>query len=393
MSYGITDAGFVLKRLADILAELEAAYKSTFGAGINIDSRSPLGQIIGIHAERESLIWEQMEEVYNSRYPDSADGVSLDNVVAVTNVFRLAATKSKVTARISGTDTTVIPIGFVVSVDGNPASRFATIESGIIGAVVTGYVDLIFESEETGPVQAPSGTLTEIETPISGVTSVTNALDATVGRNTETDAELRIRRLISLSRPGTATVDGIRNAVLEVADVVQVGVIENATGIIDSEGRPPYSIEVIVSGGDDEEIAAAILSAKAAGIETYGTETYAVADSQGIFHDIYFSRPVEVTIYMRITITPNEDLNEGELYPTTGDDDIKAAIMTFVSAFYSLGHNVIISQFYTPINTVPGVFGIQIELGITGSDWAESNIVINANELATFDTSRITVIS
>jgi uncharacterized phage protein gp47/JayE len=393
MSYGITDAGFVLKRLADIQAELEAAYRSTFGAGINVDSRSPLGQIIGIHAERESLIWEQMEEVYNSRYPDSASGASLDNLVSITNITRLSATNSRVTARISGTDTTVIPIGFVVSVDGNPTARFATIESGVIGSVVTGYVDLIFDAEETGPVQAPAGTLTEIETPISGVTAVTNALDAVVGRDTETDAQLRIRRLISLSRPGTATVNGIRNAILEIDDVIQANVIENDTGLVDIDGRPAYSIECIVSGGTDADVAAAIFESKAAGIQTYGTESEVVVDSQGMSHTIYFSRPTEVPVYLRITITPNTDPNEGAVYPSNGDDAVEAAILVYVSANYTLGHDVVLSQLYTPINTIEGIFGILVEVSLNGSSWSTSNLSVASDELAIFDSTRITVIS
>lgn len=390
MSYGITAQGFVGKRLADIKDELEAAYKSAFGQGINLDASAPLGQIIGIHAEREAAVWEMMELVYNSRYPDTAEGANLDNVASITNVTRRAATHSVGTIRVSGTNGTVVPSGFVASVSGNAAARFATTESGTITG---GYVDLDVQAEETGPVQAPAGTLTVIETPVSGVTSVTNALDINVGQATETDAELRIRRLEALMRPGAATVDGIRNAVLQVENVVQANVIENATSLEDSEGRPAHSFESVVSGGEQASVAEAIFSSKAAGIETHGDVSETVVDSQGLSHTVKFSRPTEVPVYLRITVTPNTDPNEGTTYPSNGDAAVKAAVLAFSETTFTLGRNIVLNQLYTPINSVGGVFGVVVEVSLNGSAWQSTNLAIAANELATFDSTRITVVS
>jgi len=392
MSFGLGVTGFTPKRLADIKAELEADFKSRLGAAINIDPQGPLGQIIGTISERESLVWEEMEAVYYSRYPSTAEGVSLDRVVEVTNIFRLMATKSNVTARVSGTNGTSVPAGFTASVSGSPASRFISAASGIIGSVSSGYVDIVFEAETAGSTQAPSGTLTVIETPVSGVTSVTNTLDAVVGRETETDTQLRIRRAITLNRPGTATVNGIRNAILNVDNVLQANIVENDTGLYDSDGRPPHSFEAVVSGGNDADIAAAIFASKAAGIETFGEESETVVDSQGTSHTVKFSRPDNKEIYLRVTITPNVDPNEGTVYPSTGDDSIISAIIEFSDAIYVLGHDVILSQFYTPINTIEGVFGILVEASLNGSSWQTTNISVAADELAVFDTSRITVV-
>lgn len=390
MSYGVTDAGFVPKRLADIKEELEAAYKSSFGAAINIDPRAPLGQIIAIHSEREAAIWELLELVYNSRYPDVAEGTSLDNVASITNVSRLPATHSTVTGTITGTNGTVVPAGFIASVSGNETARFVTLAEVTISG---GTATVEMESESTGAIQAPAGTLTVIETPISGVASITNSLDAVVGRETETDTQLRIRRLISLNRPGSATVEGIRNAILEVEDVVQANVIENDTGLTDADGRPPHSIEAVVSGGDDADIAEAIFSSKGAGIETYGTESEDVVDDQGLTHTINFSRPSEIDVYLRITITPNTDPNEGQVYPDTGDDSITDAILEYATAYYTLGKNVVLNLLYTPINTIPGVIGVLIEVSLNGSDWQTTNLEIDADEIAVLDSTRITVVS
>lgn len=387
MSYGITDEGFVRKRLSDIKAEMETAYKSALGAGINVDAQSPLGQIIGISSDLLAVTWELVEALYNSTSPNTAEGVSLDQVAMITNLTRMAATKSTATITITGTNGTTVPSGFVVSVSGNPSARFASIGSGIISG---GTLTLGSESEKTGPVLAPAGSLTVIETPISGVSSVTNATDAIVGRNTETDAEFRTRRMTRQQLSGTATLEGIRNALLEVEDVIQAAVYENTGSTYDIYGRPAKSIECVVSGGADSDIARAIFEAKGAGIQAYGTEIETVTDSQGVAHDIGFTRPEDVEIYLIVNIDTNSDLSEGDVYPNNGDDLIKAVIVDYAKAFV-MGQDVVINKFWTPINTVPGVIGIEILAGTTSPPSTSINIPMDPNQLAVFDTARITV--
>ena len=388
-TYGITAAGFVPKRLADIKLEIEADFRAAYGPGVNLDPRTPEGQIIGAQSEREALVWEMAEQVYNSRYPDTAQGAALDNVAAVTGIQRLPATYSLVTVAIAGSDGTAVSTSFVVSVDGNKTARFSPIAGGTIAG---GTLTLACRAESAGSVQAPSGTLTVIETPISGVTSVTNALDAVVGRDVETDAQLRLRRLRMLARAGTATVNGIVNALLEIPEVTQARAIENETDAVDIGNRPPHSFEAMVTGGADADVAQAIFSAKGAGIQTYGSTTVSVLDSQGLTHDVSFSRPTPVTVYLEVTIARNFDPNEGDVYPDNGDDAVKDAIIAYTGATGVLGREVVLSQLSTPINTVPGVFGISIRVSVNGSSWQSTNLLMAASEVAAFDTSRITVL-
>lgn len=390
--YGITASGFVAKRLADIKLELEDEYKSAHGAGINLTPQSVFGQQIAIHSEREANIWELMEQIYNAHYPDTAENIALRHAVALTNLLPLDATKSTVTIRITGTNGTVIPIGFIVSATGDPTTRFVTTEGGTIGAITTGILDLACECEVTGPVHANSGSLTVIETPISGADSVTNTLDAILGRNIETDAELRQRRLENLQRPGSAVVVGIRSKVAAVPGVTQVIVVENDTDVIDSQNRPPHSIEVVVYGGENDAIADAILASKAAGIQTVGTVTQEIVDSQGVSHIINFNRPADKDIYVGIEIDANTDLNEGAVYPDNGDDLIAAAVLAY-GLTHIIGQDVIVNRFWTPINTVPGVIGIVVKVGLAPTPSGTANISISSSEIAVFDSSRITVVS
>lgn len=387
MTYGVTPNGFVTKRLADIKAEIESDLRAAFGPGVNLDPRSPLGLLVGIFAERESLIWEGLEGGYNAMYPDTAEGVPLDNVAAITNITRKPESKSTVTMTITGTNGTVVPVGFIASVSGNPDARFVTIQ---FGTITGGTLDLLAEGEAGGPVAAPTGSLTVIETPVSGVSAVTNAADALLGQNRETDEEFRIRRLAELQRSGTATLEGIRNRVSQVPSVIFAGVVENAGSTVDGDGRPPHSFEVYVSGGDLDEIAEAIWLSKPAGIQTHGTITRTVIDSQGDPHSILFSRPTDKEVWLIINIVGNANPAEGPIYPVDGDDLVKAVVLEYGLTF-RLGQDVIINQMFTPINTVPGVIGIEVLAGFSDPPTLSNNLSIAGNELAVFDSARITV--
>jgi uncharacterized phage protein gp47/JayE len=388
MSFGITDSGFETKRLDDIKTEIEDSLKSELGAGINLTPQSPLGQIVGIMAERFALLWELGEEIYNAPYPESSFGTSLDDSASIVGVTRLPATYSTVTVRVFGANGTAVPLGFVVSVSGNPNARFESTVADTIG--VSGYVDIPFQAEDTGAIEAPAGSLTVIETPVAGVDSTNNTLDADVGRDIETDQELKTRRQERLQRAGTATVEGIRNNIAQVENVESVTVVENTDIVPDSEGRPGKSFESIVLGGDEDEIAESIWEAKPAGIETDGDITKSMTDSQGLAHDIKFSRPTEKDIWMIINITPNADPNEGALYPADGDNLVEEVVLEY-GATFQLGQDVVTSRFYTPINTVPGVIGIEVLVGFSSPPTSSANLPIGPGELAKFDSTRTTV--
>lgn len=268
---------------------------------------------------------------------------------------------------------------------------------GVVTATVTEttrgwqpFIDLDFAAETAGPTQAPTGSLTVIETPAAGIDGVENLAAADVGNDTETDAELRQRRQQQLQRAGSATVEGIRNNVLEVENVDQVLVIENSTLIVDAGGRPGKSFETVVQGGANADIAQAIFEAKPAGIEAYGDIIVAVTDSQGFSHNIGFSRPTDIDIWMIVNITPNVDPSEGAVYPVDGDAQVTAKVLEF-AADLQIGNDVIVNQFYTPINEVDGVFGIQILVGFANPPVASANLSIAADEIAVFDAARITV--
>lgn len=184
MSFGLDSEGFNAKRLADIEAEIDEALKSTFGPAINTLPQSVFGQLKGIFAERESLLWELAEAIYNSQYPDTSEGTSLDNVAAITALTRLPALKSRIEGQaLFGTISTLIPAGTVFSVTGDSTARFVTVNPVTLGAgtdevqtitfsgtPTSGSFQLQFEGETTAAINWDDAA--------GDIQTVLNALDA-----------------------------------------------------------------------------------------------------------------------------------------------------------------------------------------------------------------------
>jgi uncharacterized phage protein gp47/JayE len=379
MAYGVTAQGFVGKPLDVIKSELEALFRSVFGADVNLDPREPLGQIIGIVVERHAEVWELAEDVYRAADPDANAGDAQDAIAAISGTLRAPATKSTVDATLSGTPGTVVPAGSVASVSG-AGSRFVLSATVTIGG--GGTVTGTFEAEETGPVAALAGTLTVIETPVAGWTAVTNPLDATLGTDLETDAALRVRREDELRATGAAALDAIRADVLAVPGVTACTVFENTTGTTDPDGIPPKAIEVMVSGGADQAIRDAIWATKAAGIETHGGVSGTVLDSQGLSHMVKLSRPTELLVYLDVY------LRKDSSYPVDGDAQVKAQL---AAKTYAAGDDVV-AWALKKLVTVAGVYDVPtIYVGLVAWPTSEATLVVAPRELAKLDSSRVRV--
>lgn len=115
MAYGITPAGFVKKRLEESFSEIAKEFTAIYGV-INESADSRIGQLIGVLAKREADFWDKLEEVYLSKYPRSASGVSLDRAVQYNAIKRLESTYSIVIGILIGVESSIIPSGIRVKV-------------------------------------------------------------------------------------------------------------------------------------------------------------------------------------------------------------------------------------------------------------------------------------
>ena len=129
MSFGVTPEGFNAKLFQDVRDEIVDAISTQFaenGEPINFDPDSIFSLLVDIFGERESLIWELAQAVFSSQYPDSASGVSLDNVASIIGLSRQPATASTALLTLTGAPGTPIPASSVVSAFTDPTIRLAT---------------------------------------------------------------------------------------------------------------------------------------------------------------------------------------------------------------------------------------------------------------------------
>ena len=382
MSFGLGENGFVKRTLANVRQFVVDAYESYFGASINTQPETPLGQDIDITSERLSLLWEEVEAIFANLNPDYAEGTNLDKVCALIGLVRLPASYSTVTATCTGTNGTVIPAGTQFQVGSDTTNIFET--DSLVTIPVGLSIDVECTNIVTGVKVCTAGTLTTIKNPIAGLDSVTNADAGVIGRDLETDAELRVRRLISIAQNGGGTVENIRTNMLELNGVTKCMVFENTTNGVVS-GRPAHCFETVVLGGDDEVIAETIWNIKTAGIATHGTTTEYVNDSQGVPRTIKFSRPVDVDMYVIVNITKQT----GTLIL---DDDVKSAVVDY-GAGLDIGQDVLPITDIVPAITasVENIRDIDVLVLDSSPPTSNNPFTIDEDELGKFATARITV--
>jgi len=388
--YGISSTGFKRKRLNLLLEELNAEVKTIFGDNFNVSPESPDGQINGVVSESNANLWELAEEAYNAFNPKAASGVTLSNLVQLNGITRLAATRSRVELTLTGDSGTVIPEGSLISTL-DTGDKLSTDDSVTIDGAGSAIVQAT--ALEFGPISMLADTITQIDTPLSGWDTVTNDDNATLGTNEESDSDLRARRRRSVARDAQAIIDAIRSAIENIDNVTQAVVLENDTDAVDASGLPAHSFQVVVSGGKNIDVADAIWLKKPAGIRAFGDITVEIIDSQGISHDISFSRPTPVVIYVEVTLTTFPE------YPADGDDLIKQAIVDYANGdlvdnrSFGLADNVIYTRLYTPINSVAGHEIDDLQISIASPADGVVNIPISITQIADFQIANITVIS
>lgn len=440
-TYGLTSTGFVPKTLTIIREEINDSLRAIFGTSVDLSDGSALGQFVGIFAEREALVWELAEQIAASQDPDGATGTLLEALCALTGTIREAATYSTVDIILLGVASTVVSSGsraangqgdeFATTANATLVALSAWLASTAygVGAIRTNASKLYYcitagtsagsggptttaaditdgtvhwmylcegtagvlapaKAVNTGPILALAGDIREIVTPVSGWNAVYNQLDAALGSDVETDEDLRVRRESELAAAGTTTADALRAALLDVAGVTSVTLFVNDTDTTDADGVPPHAIEALVLGGTDANIRAALFANVAAGVATYGSTSGTVVDSQGTSHTVKFSRPTSVPIWIDVVLT----YRSGE-YPADGNTQVKTKIVEWGDAFVT-GKDVVSSAVLAQVFKVAGVENVTLpEIGTSDPPTTTTTIVITARQLATFDTSRITVVS
>lgn len=153
----------------------------------------------------------QLRRVYDSAFVETAEGASLDKVVALVDVRRLraghAVGRVRFARRPGSPGEITIPIGTAVA-DGKGA-RYLTIAEGTLApSQASVEVPVQGETARTGTVEAR--TLTVLERAIAGIDAVTNEAATFRASEDETDALLRARARRAIHATGRGTLDALR---------------------------------------------------------------------------------------------------------------------------------------------------------------------------------------
>lgn len=391
MAFGVTLEGFVRKTFEDIKEELEERQRADIDPNVDVSDETPLGQLNGIFGSALAEAWEGLEGAYHAFDPLDSEGDALTNVALLTGTERRGAAPSTVTCTLNLDGGTTVPAGSLISLDTRPDIQFeldADVEN-------TGGVPADFAGEFTctvdGPVVALATHLTQIVTPVSGWNTVSNPLDADVGRLADNDVTLRQRRSQQLALRGGSTIDAVHADLLEIETISQVDMLENTLDVFDPEtALPPHTFEaLIVDGGltPDEDIAQAIWDSKPGGIKPHGNTSGVAIDKNGDEQIVPFSRPIEKLIYIKMKVAVSG------LFPSVdGEELVKQAVATKGTNTFGTGDDVTALALGFGAFSVTGVTDVpEIFIGLAVSPTLAVPISIGLHEIARFDTSRIEV--
>lgn len=383
MAYGLTATGIDLPRAADFLAEIRdyiTAEFETAGLGTPDFTRDTfLGAMTAAVALKLDELSEAVLQAHNAYDINNATGDQLDRLCALLNIYRREATFSTVTLTLGGTAATVVPAGSVVK---DTLGQRWTIQEDVT-LPGTG----VARASEVGAISAAAGTITAIDSPVSGWNTVTNVDPATLGQTRESDVQLRRRRALSLRQGVAGTVTGILAAVSGLAFIESAAVLENplaTTATVESLPLPPHSYAVVVTPStltatQKTELATAIATSAPAGGYSFGSveQDYGYSDDVAVTYRWSYATAVDVDVVATLTVDP--DYDEAEVIA-----DVEAAITQYFEDL-AMGDDVRILRVLGVIDAVAGTLSASLTL-----DAGTADIAFSATQLATLGTLSVT---
>ncbi len=396
MAFGVTQQGFIMPTIEELRLEIYSAFRSRLGSDIKLIPETLSGALAEVYIERQNEVWGALERNYYSRFIATADGVSLDH--AAWPIIRRGEISAVTQVTITGTASSIIPIGTIFeTADGREYQTSEAIQievggsgSGSVFAVVAGPGG-----------NTESGSITIIPTPVPGLDTVTNPSAAAGGSTIENDADFRLRVRSERLSGNNSSIVAIENRILAVANVVSARVFENVTDETDSNNLQPHSIEAVVIGGANREIAEAIAQSKAGGIATNGPEVVDIVAANMQTIRIRFSRGESVPIFVNIDIETNTD------YDNASDNVIKDRVLQYIGgvtpggvAYDGLGLGQTVyawravgAIFVDNQNRIPGIENVTATLGlvsIAAADQSSLTATVRQEFTSSFDNIGIT---
>lgn len=305
----IDENGLQLETRQEIFDRLATAFRNIYGQDIVLDQNSPDGQALGIFTQEKIDLLETAKSVYDSFNPDRAVGRQQDERYVINNIERGGGTFTTLnidvtvdrTVTLQGLDENFNRINAAgYTVQDNSGTQFILIDTVTITA---GTHSLPFRAKDVGEVQAVIGTIQTQTTVVLGVTGINNpSAPINIGRNTETDAQFRVRRQRSVALNSSGYINGLEGLILSLDGVTDARLYENYTNVTDVNGIPPHCIWVIAEGGSNADIGNAIYSRKTPGTNMKGDVEFPIITPSSSIFTAKFDRPESENLYIQFEI-------------------------------------------------------------------------------------------
>lgn len=369
--------GIIVADTSDIKTEVQAEMQAALGDDISLEDGTPQGRLIDMETEARSQVAINNAYISNMWNFNLATGLALDAWGSNFGLTRKAATSSRVTATVTGVAGTVISSGSTASTqDGNIfyAENNITIPSG---GTATG----VFVSKEKGEIACPANSLTKIIDGTLGWETITNANAVTLGTARQSDESFKQDFYNSGLFLGYSLWQDYENALNQVDGVLSSYIYDNgeATAVTIDTGLSvaAHSLYACVDGGNNTDVALALLSRKSAGCNWTGSTSVTVQEPvYGNSVTVKFDRPSQVDIFAAITIdTTNSSISN----PAA---TVKQAVSDYINKL-KVGGDVYPFQIAQAINSAaPGVRITSLTIGKSAGTLATNTITIHLNEAA-----------
>ena len=453
-NYGLTDNGFVIKRLDTILNEIHEELSDGFGIDTRISKPSFLDVLVTTFAGQIANLWEVAQDSYYAKYPSSATGVHLDNSIQYGGIRREMAARTIYPLHCTGIDGTKVRRHTPVATNTNPETRLYAINDFEISrskfnscrlkvvavenanysitingseyiytnnsndkaALVTGIANSLRNSDfnvnvdgdgiiiadkllgRVSKLVLSSNLTTDYIVTISNFetekfTNVRNRLQPIYGREAQTDVELRQAYIAKSALRSNTMVDSVVAEILNtVVGIETVSGFENDTDFVNDRQMPPHSIEFVVEGGEDSEIASAILRKKAGGIQTYGSVVVDVPGKYGDSIPIKFNRPTYIYVWLKIVLHCKR---------SSLPDNYKKMVSSLIvenNKKISTGKSLLIQTLIESLyEAIPGLTYVDIQsayrdnLSQSPTNFVAKNVLVNSRQKIILSEDRIEV--
>nr|QIG67156.1 baseplate assembly protein J [Rhizobium phage RHph_TM26] len=201
------------------------------------------------------------------------------------------------------------------------------------------------------------------------------------------EVDVSYRQAITNAGQARIDIQDITRAVAAISGVTYSHIWINDTGLMDENSMPPSSVCVAVTGGDPDEIGAAIRKYLVPGVSIYGNTTIE-SELDGFCRSFRILRPIEVPVVLSIKVAKRRD---GDGCPPPSNEAIKQYLLNNINLLN--GDDV---SYYRVRSIIESGFSNVEVLSITGSrdglpGFANDTVSVGFIERATLAEDDVTV--